>query len=125
VRDAGYTATDEALRIVQTQTQCKWLSVTNGDNLYGSEVFANILNTKPEGAQKKLPDFVLSPMDSRNFADQGTFMHFLLYAYDRSEVGVPGRGTSVPIILLSFIFTLSRYFSLIYSTKITVASAMP
>eukprot|EP01032_Pedospumella_encystans_P009126 gene9127-10773_t len=73
VRDAGYTATDEALRFVQTQTQCKWLSVTNGDNLYGSEVFANILNTKPVGEKNKLPDFVLSPMDSRNYADQGKF----------------------------------------------------
>ena len=80
VRDAGYTATDEALRFVQKQTQCKWLSITNGDNLYGSEVFANILSTKPVGTQNKLPDFVLSPMDSRNYADQGTFGNILTYA---------------------------------------------
>lgn len=71
VRDAGYTATDEALRTVQKHPQCKWLSITNGDNIYGSEVFNRILNTAPLPDTKQLPDVVLSPVDSRNYADQG------------------------------------------------------
>ncbi len=73
MRDAGYPATDEALRAVQKQTQCKWLSITNGDNIYGSDVFANILNTRIQQGQDRLPDVVLSPVDSRNYADQGMY----------------------------------------------------
>ena len=71
MRDAGYTATDQALRQVQTLDQCKWLSITNGDNAYGSDVFDLILRTKPLHETQKVPDVVLSPLDSRNYADQG------------------------------------------------------
>ena len=77
VRDAGYTATDQALRAIQGFAQCKWLSVTNGDNAYGSDVFKNILNTQPiHGSGGKLPNVVLSPVDSRNYADQGDLIRF-------------------------------------------------
>jgi len=58
---------------VQTLGQCKWLSVTNGDNAYGSDVFDLILKTKPLHETQKVPDVVLSPLDSRNYADQGSF----------------------------------------------------
>lgn len=72
VREAGYTATDQALRLVQQNTQCKWLSVTNGDNIYGSDVFKHVLEVQPLKDTGRLPDVMLSPLDSRNYADQGT-----------------------------------------------------
>lgn len=71
MREAGYTATDQALRLVQKHSQCKWLSITNGDNVYGSEVFQNILGVKPLRETQRIPDVILSPLDSRNYADQG------------------------------------------------------
>jgi hypothetical protein len=65
--DAGYPASDEALRQVTAMPQCAWVSVTNGDNAYGSEVVQSVLQLR--GEQKK--DLVLMPMDSRNFANEG------------------------------------------------------
>ena len=44
--DAGYTTTDSALRIILSIPYCKWISVTNGDNLYGSSVIDNVMNVK-------------------------------------------------------------------------------
>lgn len=79
MRDAGYTATDAALRYVQTQSQCKWLSITNGDNIYGSDVFVNILRTKIQHGHDRVPDVVLSPLDSRNYADQGKLIFCVCY----------------------------------------------
>lgn len=65
--DAAYPASDEALRLVmQQQPQCARLSVTNGDNAYGSEVVASILSpTMPKA------DLILLPLDTRNFAAEG------------------------------------------------------
>ena len=74
VRDAGYTATDQALRQVQNSMQCKWLSVTNGDNVYGSNVIARVLGVQPLHQTGKLPDLFLSPLDSRNYLDQGIML---------------------------------------------------
>ena len=71
VRDAGYTATDAALCMVQNKTQCQWLSITNGDNIYGSKVFDRVLNVEPLQGTKKLPDLFLCPMDGRYFAESG------------------------------------------------------
>lgn len=46
--------------------QCTRLSVTNGDNAYGSEVVANILS--PTAAKA---DLILLPLDTRYFAAEG------------------------------------------------------
>jgi hypothetical protein len=67
--DAGYPASDEAMRIVMQKPQCAWLSVTNGDNAYGSGVVNALL--KMDGAVRPSPELVLMPMDSRNFDNWG------------------------------------------------------
>ena len=64
--DAAYPASDEALRIVSRKPQCSWLSVTNGDNAYGSAVVRTVLET-----QRPLPNLVMLPMSSRNFDNEG------------------------------------------------------
>jgi hypothetical protein len=56
---------------VQQNTQCKWLSITNGDNIYGSDVFKHVLEVGVLKDNGKSPDVMLSPLDSRNYADQG------------------------------------------------------
>mmetsp|Transcript_32558 Transcript_32558/g.71644 ORF Transcript_32558/g.71644 Transcript_32558/m.71644 type:complete len:601 (-) Transcript_32558:577-2379(-) len=68
-RDAGYTATDQALRQVQHLPQCYWLSITNADNVYGSEVFNNVL-LHGKGTHANA---YIAPMDSRNFAETAYF----------------------------------------------------
>ena len=85
VVDAGYTTTDYVMDQLLQRKECKWLSATNGDNAYGSEVVDRILNAQPlqnskTGAQ---PDMLLLPMDSRNFADQGTGVFCILVARQR------------------------------------------
>lgn len=41
--DGGYTATDFALKHILHDLTCKYISVTNGDNTYGSEVVQRVL----------------------------------------------------------------------------------
>ena len=69
--DAGYTATDYILQQVLENAQCKWVSVTNADNVYGSEIVDRVLRVGPQPISKRLPDMVLNPLDSRNFQNQG------------------------------------------------------
>jgi hypothetical protein len=71
VVDAGYTTTDYVLNALLARKECKWVSATNGDNAYGSEVVERILSASHAPGSTKLPDMLLLPMDSRNFADQG------------------------------------------------------
>lgn len=47
--------------------QCRWLSATNADNVYGSHVVDRVLSARPDSISKKMPDMVLNPIDSRNF----------------------------------------------------------
>lgn len=53
--------------------ECRYLTVTNGDNVYGSEVVANVLRYGVSGAVSGAvaPNMLLAPLDSRNFAEQG------------------------------------------------------
>ena len=53
--------------------ECKWVSATNGDNAYGSEVVERILDAPHLQNSAAQPDMLLLPMDSRNFADQGYY----------------------------------------------------
>ena len=69
--DAGYTPTDFALRFVLRKNDCSWISITNADNLYGSNVFENILK-ESKSIQYPQPDMILASLDSRNFAEQGS-----------------------------------------------------
>lgn len=69
-RDAGYTATDHVLKMLSTRQECQWLSVTNADNAYGSEVVNQVFNTPMDSFSGTAPSMVLSPLDSRNFAEQ-------------------------------------------------------
>eukprot|EP00600_Ochromonadales_sp_CCMP1393_P008819 CAMPEP_0174953918 /NCGR_PEP_ID=MMETSP0004_2-20121128/133_1 /TAXON_ID=420556 /ORGANISM="Ochromonas sp., Strain CCMP1393" /LENGTH=579 /DNA_ID=CAMNT_0016201669 /DNA_START=515 /DNA_END=2253 /DNA_ORIENTATION=+ len=68
VTDAGYTTTDYLLGKLMTKSECKWISATNADNIYGvTEVVHNVLNAPPLPISKKTPDMLLNPIDSRNF----------------------------------------------------------
>jgi hypothetical protein len=59
------------LRFVTSECpQCRWITVTNGDNSYGSEVVARTLSV--ETGRLKRPAMLISPLDSRNFAEQGS-----------------------------------------------------
>jgi len=64
--NAAYPASDEALRLVMQKPECVRLSVTNGDNAYGSEVVDYVLSSKAAVDA----DLVLLPMDSRNFVSE-------------------------------------------------------
>lgn len=44
--DAGYTATDYGLRILFAKPECRYISVTNADNAYGSHIVESVLNGK-------------------------------------------------------------------------------
>ncbi len=50
-----------------------WLSATNADNIYGSDIVRSVRQTllNPPPDQKQLPDMILTPLDSRNFPEQG------------------------------------------------------
>ena len=68
----GYTTTDYVLdQLLLQRKECKWLSATNGDNAYGSEVVDRILNAAPLQNSAEQADMLLLPMDTRNVADQG------------------------------------------------------
>jgi hypothetical protein len=88
--DAAYTPTDYVLTSLLHAYQgkpsplqpmhassCSWISVTNADNVYGSEVIARVRHppTIPSSTSSMrantIPDMILTPLDSRNFADQG------------------------------------------------------
>ena len=75
--DAGYTSTDYVMSMLKSQAECKYLSITNADNVYGSEVVERVLHWTPSPGQLP-PDMLLAPLDSRNFAEHGTlFLIFL------------------------------------------------
>ena len=71
--DAGYTSTDYVTNIVKNKPECRYLSITNADNVYGSAVVQKVLNVKPMAISKKIPDMLLNPIDSRNFMWAGTY----------------------------------------------------
>ncbi len=84
--DAGYTTTDYVLDQLKLHKECKWISATNGDNAYGSEVVDRILHAQLLQNKNVQPDMLLLPMDSRNMVDQGTCVsamfprHFSLFS---------------------------------------------
>jgi len=42
--DAGYTATDYALGQILSRPECRYISLSNADNAYGSYVVENVLH---------------------------------------------------------------------------------
>jgi hypothetical protein len=46
---------------------CRWISATNADNVYGSQVVQNVLHAPPDPITRKVADMLLNPIDSRNF----------------------------------------------------------
>ena len=61
------------------RNDCRWLSATNADNVYGSEVVERVRNVvkNPDRNKEKhsffqaVPDLVIAPLDSRNWAEIG------------------------------------------------------
>lgn len=65
--DAGYTATDYVMgNIVQNKRECRWLTVTNADNIYGSDVIHRIRASLSD------VDLLIFPTNSRNFINAGS-----------------------------------------------------
>ncbi len=69
--DAGYTTTDYVLNKLLQRSECKWVSATNGDNAYGSEVVERILGAPHLQNSATQPDMLLLPMDSAKYAELG------------------------------------------------------
>jgi len=66
---AGSVATDYALEKIRDEQQCKWICITNGDNMYGSTVVQGVLNAAPNKGSLKLPEMIAVPLDTRIFPD--------------------------------------------------------
>ena len=72
--DAGYTSTDYVTNLVKNHQQCRYISITNADNVYGSEIVAGVLTAAVNPDTLDAPDMLLAPLDSRNFAEHGEFV---------------------------------------------------
>lgn len=59
------------MRNLLQNTECKWISFSNGDNAYGSEIVERVRHTLPHRDSNAQANMVLAPLDSRNYADQG------------------------------------------------------
>eukprot|EP00428_Durinskia_dybowskii_P071388 CAMPEP_0170410474 /NCGR_PEP_ID=MMETSP0117_2-20130122/29905_1 /TAXON_ID=400756 /ORGANISM="Durinskia baltica, Strain CSIRO CS-38" /LENGTH=453 /DNA_ID=CAMNT_0010668001 /DNA_START=102 /DNA_END=1463 /DNA_ORIENTATION=- len=59
-----------ALLEIAQKAECKWLSATEGNNIYGSEVVERIHRTPPLPETNAKPDMLLVPLDSALYADQ-------------------------------------------------------
>jgi hypothetical protein len=65
---------------------CRWITTTNADNIYGSEIIERVRSVKKSSTHdhlkkhphyKKSPDMLIVPFDSRNFPEIGTNVHDL------------------------------------------------
>jgi hypothetical protein len=83
--DAGYTATDYVMKKLANRRDCMWLTATNADNIYGSDVVNRVLNAPLLPVSQKVPDLLLNPIDSRNFEWAGTYctLYFTPIVYFR------------------------------------------
>ena len=50
---------------------CKWISVTNADNVYGSDVIHEVLRSSFVSIEEKRPDLIIAPLDSSSIAESG------------------------------------------------------
>lgn len=76
--------------------ECKWISVTNGDNIYGSSVVQNVRAARSRfsgvpgsgnyGSDEI--DMILNPVDSRNFEDQDYVLRNELSQWDDRCKGI-------------------------------------
>ena len=87
VLDAGYTATDYAIKILMHEKGCDWISATNADNIYGSEVIQNIRQEAQSPSQGPA-EMILTPLDSRNIADQDYAARNEKKSWDQRCVGI-------------------------------------
>lgn len=63
--------TDYVMSRLIHRRECRWLTLTNADNVYGSEIVERVMNVAPQPVTHQVPDMLLNPIDSRNFAAQG------------------------------------------------------
>lgn len=74
---------------MSNRKDCRWLSATNADNIYGTEVIERVRkvllypeeNKHRHSYYQKVPDIVLVPLDSRNWAEIGKSISILYQAY--------------------------------------------
>ena len=64
---------------VLTHKECKWVSVTTGDTVYGTEVVNRVLTAsvkqQPQERSQVQVDLLLAPLDSKMFADKGALAY--------------------------------------------------
>mmetsp|Transcript_18113 Transcript_18113/g.40162 ORF Transcript_18113/g.40162 Transcript_18113/m.40162 type:complete len:239 (-) Transcript_18113:280-996(-) len=65
-------------QVLAKRPECRWVSVTNADNAYGSRVVASVRRAGVAASTGEPPDILLAPLDSRNFAEQDYLMRKLL-----------------------------------------------
>ena len=65
------------LRYLVQKRDCRWLSATNADNIYGSDIVKSVrlAESQPDPDFGGVADMVLTPLDSRNFPEQGKQLH--------------------------------------------------
>ena len=113
-KGSGYNSTDEALRAVRGKSQCEWLSVTNCDNVYGSDVIARVFRSSHEyslkaagtmmrhgGSTRKPLDMIIVPVDSRSFKGKfsgngQTYIKHLITNTSSCNYDHPTSSTSSP-----------------------------
>jgi hypothetical protein len=81
------SATEQAVDLVLQRKECKWVSVTSGDAVYGSEVVERALNAehkfntssteRQQQPSSTQADIILAPLDSKSFADKGENFSFM------------------------------------------------
>jgi hypothetical protein len=64
---------DSALSEVLGRSECRWVSYTEGDKAYGSEVVERVLTASNLPDTARQADMLLLPMDSIAYAQQGLF----------------------------------------------------
>ena len=71
--DSTSTAIDFVVAKVKQQPQCRWISVTSADVVYGPEVVANIFAQRNIHSKDQLPDIILAPIDSKYMLEKGNY----------------------------------------------------
>jgi hypothetical protein len=104
----------------EQQGDCKWVSVTNADNVYGSDVVRSVREAEADEVGETAPDMVIAPLDSRNLASDGenqqlfapTHDHISFYFISSHLIPshpIPSHPISFPLAFIHSIIQLYTY----------------